>query len=34
MKIRLPTSIVILIFTVGFVLLRQFSELFFENMEF
>lgn len=30
MKKRLPTSIVILIFTVGFVLLRQFSNLFFD----
>ena len=30
MKKRLPTSIVILIFTIGFVLLRQFSELFFD----
>ncbi len=30
MKKRLPTSIVILVFTVGFVLLRQFSRLFFD----
>ena len=30
MKKRLPTSIFILIFTVGFVLLRQFSNLFFD----
>lgn len=30
MKKRLPTSIVILIFTIGFVLLRQFSNLFFD----
>ena len=30
MKKRLPTSIVILVFTVGFVLLRQFSNLFFD----
>lgn len=30
MKKRLPTSIVILVFTIGFVLLRQFSRLFFD----
>ena len=30
MKKRLPTSIVILVFTIGFVLLRQFSKLFFD----
>ena len=30
MKKRLPTSIFILIFTIGFVLLRQFSLLFFD----
>ena len=34
MKKRLPTSIAILVFTIGFVLLRQFSLLFFDAFVF